>query len=550
MALGLALFGPGCLSSKVISDSPRSQSYYYFLRAQYEELERQDDEAVSSLRKAVNLAGDDSYYLKLELAKLLSRSGRVDEAWGFVENAIALNPNDPEIRLFAAWLAAATGQWAAAEKRYVEALKLDPYNEEALSYLGALYAESGRLAEAHKAFKQLGDQSPGSFLPDYFLGRLAQKEGKNKEAIGHFQRALNKNPGFVSAMTELAILYEQEGRVALAEKSYRQLIKTRPEANMPKARLSRILLKSGRRKEALGLLKEISGQAQDPAQAGVLIGLVFIEESMLPEAAIEFKAVLKSYPDNDQAKYLLASVHLEQGKTLEAKELLQKIPAKSEQYVDAQLYLSAILVKENQIPEALALLGAARRDAPKSPQLLVASGVLLESLRRLNEARDTYVEGLKVFPDSAEIHYRLGALEDHLGRKADGLKAMRKAVTLDPNYVEALNYLAYSWAELGENLNEALALAIRANNLRPDNGHIVDTLAWIYFMMGDVKKALPLLERAARLSNFDPVVLEHLGDALAKAGRPYEARRAYDRAIRQAHEDPQKIYDKLRKITP
>jgi tetratricopeptide (TPR) repeat protein len=351
-------------------------------------------------------------------------------------------------------------------------------------------------------------------------------------------------------MTELAILYEQEGRVALAERSYRQLIKTRPEANMPKARLSRILLKSGRRKEALGLLKEISGQAQDQAQAGILIGLVFIEESMLPEAVSEFKAVLKTSPDNDQAKYLLASVYLEQGKTPEAKELLANIPAKSEQFVDAQLYLSTILVKDNQTNEALKLLGKARREAPKSPQLIVASGILLESLKRLDEARDTYLEGLKNFPDAAEIYYRLGALEDHLGRKAECLKAMRKAVTLDPNYVEALNYLAYSFAELGENLNEALAMAIRANNLRPNNGHIIDTLAWVYYMMGDVTKALPLLERAAKLSNFDPVVMEHLGDALNKVGRGYEARKAYDRAIRQAHEDPQKIYDKIRDITP
>jgi tetratricopeptide (TPR) repeat protein len=546
---GLALFGPGCVGPAMVADGPRPQIYYYFLKAQYEEMERRDDEAVKSLRQAVSLAGEDSYYLRVELAKLLSRSGRVDEAQAYLAKAIEMNPNDPETRLFAAWLAAATGQWPEAENQYVEALRLDPHNEEALSYLGALYAESGRLEEAHRAFRRLGSRAPGSFLPDYFLGRLSQKKGETREAIGHFQRALAKNPGFVSALTELAILYEQTGQTALAEKSYRQLIKTRPEANMPKARLSRILLKSGRRQEAINLLRDISGQAQDQAQAGILIGLVFIEESMLPEAEAEFKSVLKTSPDNDQARYLLASVCLERGQQAEAKELLARIPARSEQFVDARIFLSSILVKDNQLGEALSLLKAARREAPGAPQLLVANAILLESLTRLTEARETYLEGLKRFPDSAEIHFRLGVLDNNQGRASEGLKSVRRAVTLDPNFVDALNYLAYTWAERRENLNEALILAIRANNLRPDNGHIIDTLGWIYFMMDDVKKALPLLERAARLSNFDPIILEHLGDALAKAGRWNDARRAYDRAIRQSHENPEKIHEKMFKLS-
>ncbi|MDR2423068.1 MAG: tetratricopeptide repeat protein, partial [Deltaproteobacteria bacterium] len=112
---------PGCVRPQLIQDSPLSQSYYFFLRSQYEELERRDEAAVGSMRKAVSLAEGDSYYLKMELAKLLSRSGRVDEAAVFVTKAIELNPNDPEIRLFAAWLAAATGQWAEAEGHDVEA---------------------------------------------------------------------------------------------------------------------------------------------------------------------------------------------------------------------------------------------------------------------------------------------------------------------------------------------------------------------------------------------------------------------------------------------
>jgi tetratricopeptide (TPR) repeat protein len=343
-------------------------------------------------------------------------------------------------------------------------------------------------------------------------------------------------------------LYEQEGRVNLAENYYRQLIKIRPEANMPKARLSRLLLKSGRRKEAIALLNEISGQSPDPAQAGVLIGLVYVEENMLTEAEAEFKAVLRAFPENDQARYLLGSIYLESGRSAEALDLLLKIPPKSEQFVDARIYLSSILVKADRSTEALSLLRAARREAPWAPQLLVANGYLLEGLKRPGEARDVYMEGVKNFPDSAELYFRLGALEDRDGRTAESVKAMRQALSIDPDYVEALNYLAYSFAERGENLSEALSMAIRANDIRPDNFHIVDTLGWVYYAQGEYNKALPLLEKAARLSDYDPVISEHLGDVLARVGRRRDAKKAYDRAIRKGHEEPAKIYEKILKI--
>ncbi|CAD7783328.1 MAG: hypothetical protein KIIPBIDF_02078 [Candidatus Methanoperedenaceae archaeon GB50] len=35
------------------------------------------------------------------------------------------------------------------------------------------------------------------------------------------------------------------------------------------------------------------------------------------------------------------------------------------------------------------------------------------------------------------------------------IKEMRQTISLDPNHAEALNYLGYTYAEMGENLDEA-----------------------------------------------------------------------------------------------
>jgi Flp pilus assembly protein TadD len=173
---------------------------------------------------------------------------------------------------------------------------------------------------------------------------------------------------------------------------------------------------------------------------------------------------------------------------------------------------------------------------------------LFEELGRFGEARSIYLKSLESFSDVAEIYFRLGFTEGKLGDEAACFKAMRKAVELEPNHAEALNYLAYSYAEKGENLIEALDMAMKANAIKPDNGYIVDTLAWVYFVSGDLVKALPLLERAVSLSKEDPVILEHLGDALLKSGRPQEAKRAYERALEKGYENPGVLNEKLNKI--
>ncbi len=108
---------------------------------------------------------------------------------------------------------------------------------------------------------------------------------------------------------------------------------------------------------------------------------------------------------------------------------------------------------------------------------------------------------------------------------------LREGLTHFPDNADLMNELAYFWAEQGSHLSEALALSRRASALEPDNGPIMDTCGWIYFQMGQVKDSLPYLQRAAVMTNNDPVVLQHVGDALLKLGLKREAIETWTRAL-------------------
>ena len=86
-----------------------------------------------------------------------------------------------------------------------------------------------------------------------------------------------------------------------------------------------------------------------------------------------------------------------------------------------------------------------------------------------------------------------------------------------------LNYLGYSWVDMGMNLDEAMGMIRKAVELRPNDGFIVDSLGWAHYRLGEYDEAVTELERAIGLKPDDPVINDHLGDAYWKAGRELEA---------------------------
>jgi Flp pilus assembly protein TadD len=81
---------------------------------------------------------------------------------------------------------------------------------------------------------------------------------------------------------------------------------------------------------------------------------------------------------------------------------------------------------------------------------------------------------------------------------------MRKVIALDPKNANALNYLGYTYADLGQNLDEAEQLVIEALKYKANDGFITDSLGWVYYKKGEYTKALDYLRKAHELVPDDP----------------------------------------------
>ncbi|WAJ29788.1 tetratricopeptide repeat protein [Antarcticirhabdus aurantiaca] len=108
----------------------------------------------------------------------------------------------------------------------------------------------------------------------------------------------------------------------------------------------------------------------------------------------------------------------------------------------------------------------------------------------------------------------------------------KTALQLSPEQPQVLNYLGYSWVDMGRNLDEGLDMIRKAVELRPNDGYIIDSLGWAYYRLGRYPEAVEELERAVLITPADPTINDHLGDAYWRVGRQREARFQWDRALK------------------
>jgi Flp pilus assembly protein TadD len=160
---------------------------------------------------------------------------------------------------------------------------------------------------------------------------------------------------------------------------------------------------------------------------------------------------------------------------------------------------------------------------------------MLRREERWAEAIPVYDAAIALVPEVKPDHWALffsRAICEESLRNWDKAEAdFRKALELNPDQPQVLNYLGYSFVDRGVNLDEALAMIERAVKAEPDSGYIIDSLAWAYFRLGRYADALAPMEKASLLEPVDPIVTDHLGDVYWAVGRKREAEFQWRRAL-------------------
>jgi uncharacterized protein (TIGR03790 family) len=118
------------------------------------------------------------------------------------------------------------------------------------------------------------------------------------------------------------------------------------------------------------------------------------------------------------------------------------------------------------------------------------------------------------------------------GSDDEAIKRYRLALQVDPNHVVVLNNLAYALADKKNSAAEALPLAEKAYRLSNQAPIVADTLGWIHFKLDHLAAALPLIERAAAALPSEVDVLVHVAAVNLASNKAERAKTMLDAAIK------------------
>ena len=280
------------------------------------------------------------------------------------------------------------------------------------------------------------------------------------------------------------------------------------------------------------------------AETYVVIASVLRGQDSSDFALVLSRLALQLRPDLAVARILAAEI-VGNGKRPElALELLAPIRADDPLHGMVQMRQARLLQKLERSDDALRMLEDVARAQPDRPEPQGLIGDILRIKRRFPEAVQAYDKAIALLGTPQPAHWplyydRAIALERSKQwerAEADFLQALRFV----PDQPFVLNYLGYSWAEQGRNLEQAKAMIERAVQQRPNDGSMIDSLGWVAMRMGDTVTAVRLLERAAELEPADATVNGHLGDAYWEAGRRLEAVFQWRRALNLKPEPEEK----------
>jgi tetratricopeptide (TPR) repeat protein len=528
-----------------VGTNDRACSYFYFLWGSTAENNNRFDEALEAYEKAL-LCDGDSEYIKRGLALLLIRMDRRNQAADILEQIISKNPQDIENRLLLAKVYTSLGQEDKAIDIYKGILAIRE-DHDTLLLLGTLYVQNKEYDEAQKILNRLVKVEGDSYLAYYSLARLYRELQLYDKAAAAYEKALELN-WFEQLAYELAEFYEDQLQYDKAIALYQRIIEEGESTDMAKTRLVNLYLKIDENDKALELLRELRTDLPESFNVDITIIRILLNQEKYDEAIMILEDVLRTNPELTVMRYLLGMAYYKKNEPAKAIEQLKIIPPESNLYEDSIFLRIKILNEAGDTAGAIELLNMLISDAAtRKPSYYIMLASLLRERQEIEHGREIYDQGVRQYPKDAELLYNYGLFLEKIGEQKNAMARMEEVLTLDPENGPALNYVGYTWADNGVNLDKALEYIKKAVELMPDDGYVRDSLGWVYFKMGNSKQAVIELEKASDMVAEDPVIREHLGDAYLQANEPEKALASYEESYK-LYEDQDKKNNVAAKI--
>jgi tetratricopeptide (TPR) repeat protein len=492
----------------------------------------QEEEAVSQLQAAVKERPAEPTAVLL-LASLYDRLTRYDQAVTVLE---AASKSDAQYLGFPLTL----GGFYLRKGRYDEAISLMsqllarmPELTAARSIRGQAYVTKGDGDGAIKDLREVVRVNAKSPAAHYDLAAAYAMLGRPEDAKREYKEAIALDPKFEPARAELAALSGEKadpsGQRQLASR-LREALKADPKNLVARENLARTLLQLGQIQDAQAELTQLLNLAPGYPEANYLMAQVLTQQGKADDASEYLRAVLRTNPSHVGANIMLAGYLLRKGQREQAVTRLETALRVNPNLSGLKFQLGTLYAQTGRLEDALRLARELQKSDPAAPGPPVLIGLVQLARSNPQGAIEAFETALKVKPNLVDAQRGLGQAYQALGEMDRAAESYRKVLAIKGDDVASLNNLAFILLDVRKRPDEALPLAVKAEQLAPKSPEVLDTLGWIHYQRGAYAEAQKALARAVEFGAGNATIQYHLGMTYAKLGRKNDAVWALRRA--------------------
>jgi len=372
----------------------------HFARARFELRNNDQEAALASLDKALELESGDAEALLLR-AKLLLKMGRSERAIAGLSSAIEKSPDNRALRLGYARLLVKARQYERAAVQLKALFKRYADQENVVFALGLLAVESRRYDEAEEYFSQLLVLGQRGNEANYYLGRIADSRRDYKKALEHYQN-VTEGEDRLDAQVRMAEMLAKLGKIDQARLQLKRLRLLHTEASYAVRFFlteGEILRAAGEHEQALQLFDE--ALQDQPKNVDLLYARALVAEKLqkFDQFEADLTQLLILEPENAHGLNALGYFLIEQPQRLqEAGGYIRRALALSPDDPAVIDSLGWWYYRSGEHDKALELLGRAHK-LLEDPEIAAHLGEVLWVSGDKQRANTVWNHALKTSPD-------------------------------------------------------------------------------------------------------------------------------------------------------
>jgi tetratricopeptide (TPR) repeat protein len=395
--------------------------------------------------------------VNLVLIDLLQRYAHYDMSMLFVQEALKLHPDDPELLLRQARFQRVQGLYSEAMSTLLSAARLALSDSRLSVELGELYVTQGRPQAAVAVFRQTVTLDPAEATYYVRLAELWSSQAMYQQAESLLQSGLKRVRDQAPLYAALADLYVRQSKTddakAILERGLQDAgDRTELLLAMGAYLESRAVQTGGGDEATEQWYNTALGRQPDNAALHAALGAHYLRRDRSADAVAHYERAIALEPGNASHYVAAAGAYVAAGRTADAEAAYQRALHLEPTLVDGYIGLGGLLQTAQRWDEAQAVYDRGLAVAPTDGELYIAYCAFVLARGDQTGGLDLLDRAEQVAPTAA-MYVARAHLYSGLGRRDAALVDLQAALAKEPGSIDAAIALGDLYREMGDTAN-------------------------------------------------------------------------------------------------